>query len=824
MALKPRYKRRIFWSFLIFIGIAVLALILIPPMITLNGMKPKIEQAIEEQTGVKAKINGNINFSLLGRATIVAHDVDIAIGNVGALMFAVPLTSIFDLTGAPLTGDIAVYNANVKINTLIPKNFNHPIEIFNSNIRLKNRDFEIINATLENGNIIGTVRTQNHKYDIDFEQDLFYIRNQNDNLEIMGQLYSDGSVRGQIAMKTDNINQWFGFDEPKINNTINLTTKFEWDGDKGFYFKDISANKFNGNIDIMPNGDKKVQLKGNDIIYDLSFLFEPSRIFYKTNFDLDFYGNLKFGRYNFNHLKINAIGTNDNLQINNIIADDLAITGGTIDKDGAKNIMITLPYEGMPAMCLFSGTPDEWKCSEFTYGNYSGSLSVSGDKFEIFIQSNEPMPDRETMIRWAKKLGNYGKINFQFSDIGGSFEINQNEMKPTYTFAENKTLQWLNPNIKTIPEFMKNVYGDFKWQGDMMLFVPKTKSWTLELSKNYFRITGKSAKDWFSDIDLQSINDMEYIVSGTYNEDKISNLKIQIGGQEFTGSVSGNNITLRTNLLNVDTFMNQNFFDNYEELEFLTNSPILIPFSIPVNISLSSDKMIYNGNEYKNFVYALKSGVQTFSITDQSRGNLLATLRKEKNQYKIFIQLNRFIINGPLLSSAMPLNIKDTMITAEINMNTYGNIAHDIEYNLNGKMDLSFEGGYLTGLGIDNFYATAENLTTLNAEMALSKALEQGETRIKKMRIVGTYENGDFETTQPMELQFRHTDATGELQIRNNQMQAKINMLLRGTSSSPSPIELTILPDGRRGYSLSEIMTKIDPSFMRTFIQTHEKF
>ena len=357
-----------------------------------------------------------------------------------------------------------------------------------------------------------------------------------------------------------------------------------------------------------------------------------------------------------------------------------------------------------------------------------------------------------------------------------------------------------------------------------MLFVPKTKSWALELSKNYFRITGKSAKDWFSDIDLQSINDMEYIVSGTYNEDKISNLKIQIGGQEFTGSVSGNNITLRTNLLNVDTFMNQNFFDNYEELEFLTNSPILIPFSIPVNISLSSDKMIYNGNEYKNFVYALKSGVQTFSITDQSRGNLLATLRKEKNQYKIFIQLNRFIINGPLLSSAMPLNIKDTMITAEINMNTYGNIAHDIEYNLNGKMDLSFEGGYLTGLGIDNFYATAENLTTLNAEMALSKALEQGETRIKKMRIVGTYENGDFETTQPMELQFRHTDATGELQIRNNQMQAKITMLLRGTSSSPSPIELTILPDGRRGYSLSEIMTKIDPSFMRTFIQTHEKF
>lgn len=824
MALKPRYKRRIFWSFITLISIAILALVLVPPMITLNGMKPKIEQAITEQTGVEAKINGNINFSLLGRATIVAHDVDTTIGNIGALMFSVPLTSIFDLNNAPLTGDITVYNATATIHTLIPKSFNHPIEIHNSYVKFKNRDFEIISATLENGNLSGIVRTDNHKYDIDFEQDLFYVRNQNDKLEITGQLYADGSVRGHMTMETDNINKWFGFEEPKINKTIDLTTRFEWDGGQGFSFTDIHANNFTGNIEILPNGDKKVQLSAKDIDYDLSFLFEPSRIFYKTNFDLDFYGNLKFGRYYFKHLKINALGTNNNLQINNIIADDLALTGGIIDKEGAKDIMITMPYKGMPAMCLFSGTPDAWKCSKFTYGNYYGSLSVSGDKFEIFVQSNEPMPERETLIKWARELGNTGRINFQFSDIGGSFDISADDMKPTYTFAENKTLQWLNPNIQTIPKFMKNVRGDFKWKGEIMLFVPYSERWTLELTKTEFRITGKNAKEWLPNIDLQSLNNLEYVVSGTYNKDTISNLKIEIAGQEFTGSVSGEKITLHTKLLNVDAFMNQDFFDNYEELEFLTNAPIMLPFSLPVNLSLSADSMIYNGIEFKNFVYALKSDLQTFSITDKSRGNLLATLRKDKNQYKIFAQLNRFVINGNLLSSLMPLNIRDTTITAEINMNTFGNIAHDIEYNMSGNMDLSFEDGYLVGLGIDNFYATAENLTTLNAEFVLSNALEQGESWIKKMRIIGDYKNGDFKTTSPIELQLRHTDAIGSLEIVNNQMQAQFKMILRGTSPSPAPIELSISPTGKRGYSLSEIMINLDPSYMRTFVQTHDKF
>ena len=824
MALKPRYKRRIFWSLISLIGLIAIAIVIVPPMITLNSLKPKIEKTISEQTGVTAKINGNINFSLLGRATIVANDVDIQIGNIGALMFSVPLTSIFDIDNAPLTGDITVYNGNVSIDTLIPKDFNHQIDIYNTNVKFRNRNVEVIDATLENGNLIGTVRTDNHKYDIDVEQDYFTVKNQNANLEITGQLYADGSIRGQLAMKTDEINKWFGFSEPKIETTIDLTTDFSWDGGQGYSFKNIRANKFYGNIEIFPNGSKNIQLSGNDINYNMSFLLKPSRIFYRTQYDLDFYGQLQFGKYTFKHLKIDALGTTDKLEIKNIVADDIAMSGGYIDANGAKDVLITMPYEGMPSLCLFSGTPENWKCSDFSYGDFSGSLSVNGEEFEIFIQSNKPMPSRETLIKWAKKLGTHGKINFQFLDMAGSFEVKQDNIQPSYTFAQNKTLQWLNPNITYIPSFMSNVRGDFKWNGDIMTFAPESNRWTLELSKNTFKITGKNAKEWLPNLDLRSLNNLEYTISGSYKENTISNLVIEIAGHTFTGSFNNNNLTLKTKLLNLDSFVSQKFLDNYEEQEFLTNNPIMILFDIPINISLSADSIIYNGDEFKNFVYSLKPNIQTFSITDSDRGNLLTTLRKENNRYKIFAQLNRFLINGNLLSSAMPINVRDSIITAEINMTTFGNIAHDIKYNLSGDMDLSFEGGVLVGLGIDNFYASANNLTTLNAEYALANSLESGESAIKKMRIIGNYDDGNFETTSPLTLQLRHTDAQGSLSIINGQMQLSLDMILRGTSPSPSPISLEVLPDGNRSYSLSEIMRNFDPTFMKTFVNTHEKF
>lgn len=823
MGLKPRYKRRIFWTAVSLFGAGVLAVVFIPPMITLNSMKSRLEAAIAQQTGISAKINGDVHFSLLGRATIVAHDVSIPDGTIHSAMFAIPMHDIFDLENATISDHITIYGARLQIQELTPLGFGNDLSVNSSTVRFMDKDYEIIRGRIINGQFTGLVRTDQHKYEIEFENDEFFIRNQNDNLEIIGQLYSDGTARGELSIDTDDVNKWFEFSEPKINRPVAMTMNFVWDGGYGFDFTNIRADNFWGDIKLYPDGRKDIKLYSDDMEYDFTFLLNPNRIYYETKFDLDFHGKLKFVKREFEHLKINAVGTREKLQIGTIVADDIAIVGGTIDTDGAHDVMITMPMDGVRTMCLFSGTPEKWKCADFAYGDMSGSLSVDGDTFNLFVQSDSDMPDIAILRAQAARLGHRGVINFQFRDAAGTIELTDKDVKPKFTFAKNKTLSWIGLDLPFLPEFMTNAIGDFEWNGDTLAFKPYDGEWTLTTTDGDFYISGNNFKSWLPGIDLQSLNDLKYIVSGKYRRGAISNLEIKIAGHVFTGSAVGKSITLKTSVLDLDVFTNQNYIDNYDELEFLTMHPIMLPFEIPVDISLSTEKLIYSGDEYQNFVYALKRGTQTFSIADGARGNLLATITKNKNQYDIFAQLNRFKITGALLNSDMPLNVRDTLITAELDMHTSGQIAHDIAYNMSGNMDMTFEGGYITGLGLDDFYASAENIMTLNVEYALSAALDDGETQIKKMRIVGRYADGDFATTEPITLSVRHADATGALQIADGNMAAQLYIVMRGTAPTPAPIDFEITGNSRN-YSLSEIMRNFDPGFLRNFVKTHNRF
>ena len=824
MALKPRYKRRIFWTLMGIIGAIALAIIIVPPMITLNHFRPAIEKSIYEQMAVPAKLNGDIRFSLIGGATIVAHDVVVPTARIGGVMLSIPFTSFFDIENAKLKNAVVVYDADIQIDKLASANFNHTIEIYNSNIEFMGRNFHIVRAEFSNGKFHGIIRTDNHKYDVEFTGDTFNIKNKNNNLDITGQMYSDGTVRGHISIKTEDINAWFGFDAPRAKKPIKLTANFEWDGGKGYKLTNIITDHISGNIEVSPTGEKNIQLVSEDIDYDFSFLTKPGKLIQKTNLNIDFYGNLKFGKHTFKHLRIQATGESDILQIANVVVDDIAITGGTISADGANNIMIFMPIDGINSMCLFSGTPKKWNCSMFSYGDISGSIFVDGDKFDITVLSDTPMPNPDKILADLKKFGTHGRVSFQFSDIGGTYEINGNKTSVSYNFAKNKTLEFMGANIPFLPDFMKSDHGDFAWRGGMLTFTPYSGNWQLSQYDNYFYLTGNSFKAWFPNIDLQSINDSKYTVSGFYQDGKISNLTLNINDHKFTGSASDTSITLHTPLLSIDTFKNQAFIDNYAELEFRTNEPLMILFNIPASIALSAERMIYNGNEYKNFVYSLKPNAQTFSIMDTDRGNLLATIERDKTNYEIFAQLNRFMINGWLLSDHMPLNIRDTMITGQIALTTNGQIAHDIYYNLRGDLDLTFNGGVISGFGFDEFYASAENITSLNAEYALARALTTGETKLKQMQIIGDYERGNFITTQPAKISMRHTDGIGGFAITDGYMTAEFDLTLRGTAPVPATLQLSIMPDNTRSYSLSDIMRQIDPGFMRAFVKTHDKF
>ncbi len=825
MPIKPRHKRRTLWVIIILFALVITGLLVLPSFINLNKMRGRIESAIFAQTGVTTQIDGDITFGVLGRTTIIAHDVRLPHGTAKKLAFKIPFMGLFNPMGTTLNGEISATGARINLTSLAALNLKYDLAVHDSIVRFMDKDYYIINGVFKKGTFNGLVRTGQHKYDIRFHDKEFTVKNGNLNLNIHGELYPSGAASGTLEISTDKINSWFEFSEPKITRHVNLVTDFWWDGEYGFKFYDIKANNVQGNIDLESNGWRNINLSSDNTDFDFTFLARPNSILKNTRINIDFMGNLKFENRDFRHIKIDAVGTEQYVQIKEILADDTIFTGGTIDDKGAHDIMIKTNIDGTPTQCLFSGTPDKWECQKFKYGDISGVIKSNKNSIVANVTSNSKITTEE-IARYVARMGRKNaNIKFKFANIGGRLILDKNGSKTEYDYVYGKNLHWLNPHIKLLPDFMMQDTGNIIWTDKTMSFIPNSGEWSLTLQDNFFYLTGTSIKKWLPNIDLRSINDFAYVASGFYNDHgDISDLTIKLGGHVFTGSANSKGITLHTDTLVLDTFLNQDFFDHYEEMEFLANAPILLPFELDRNIYLTADTLIYNADAYKNFVYALKSGTQTFSITDNSRGNLLATIIRERSEYDIFMQLNRFVINGELLRRNFPLNIADTSITAEMQLHTSGHIAHDIWYNMTGDMDLTFDGGYLNGIGLDEFYANAINLSRLNVEDYLITALESGTTRIKNMRIIGKYERGNFATTTPLTISVRHADIIGALNITDNLMTAKLDISLRATAPDAVTVSVAVAPNGRRSYSLSEIMRYFDPAFMREFIKTHDRF
>ena len=261
MALKPRYKRRIAWTIVSIIAAILLAFVIAPSVITLNKFKPMIEQAIANQVDVDAKLNGDINFSLVSGAKIVAHDVSVPTAKIGSVLISVPFISLFNLSNPELESTVTIFDANIDITKLVPAQFNHTINIYDSNIRFIGRDFYIIRAKMHNNQFHGIIRSKNHKYEIEFSGNTFHITNKNNNLDITGDFFDNGTIRGHMSFETDDLNSWLDIAQPKFNKKFNVTLNFEWDGINSFKYTDIKANNITGNIETKSNGIKLIQLK-----------------------------------------------------------------------------------------------------------------------------------------------------------------------------------------------------------------------------------------------------------------------------------------------------------------------------------------------------------------------------------------------------------------------------------------------------------------------------------------------------------------------------------------------------------------------------------
>ena len=823
MSTKPKLRNKILLFLLSIIGILGLAIIIIPPQITLNSLKPTIENAIFSKTGIKAEIHGDVNFSLMGKAAVVAHNISVPNGVVSSVEFYFPLIDIFNIKKANISGNIYVNGASLYIEKIVPFEINNDIVVKNSKIKFLDKEYQIIDANLSKQNVEAIVRTDQHKYEIKSIGNKFIIKNKNNDLNLSGELFKDGSVQGHISIIAQDINRWFEFTTPQIKGQFPITADFSWNGEYGIKFDNISAHGVHGSIEFKNNGYKIIKLNAKNVNYDVSFFMKDPWILQNAAFDLNFYGDMTFMNQKINHLKLDTLSVDKQIKKNNIIVDNIHIWGGYVDKDGAHNVNVSGPLSGLHTKCLFNGTPTNWSCTKYSHGNNITSVfSVKDDVIDADVYSTAIYADMKPFVVTIRKLASSGEVRFYYPDMVGT--LKKDSYTVDYTRLDNKSLNQAKVSLKFLPDFMKDEPGDFVWVSGVMIFTPNSKQWQLSKSTDFFILRGENFKRLTRKVDLQAFNDLPYVLSGIYKNGNISDFTVEIAGHKLTGILSGKSITLKTEVLDFTPFANEAFIEKFEELSFFTNHPILLPFETNVNIALSANKVIYKDTEYNNFVYSLRDNVQTFSISDSNRGNLLATINKNNTKYAINIQLNKFVFDKKILPQNMPLNLSNTSVTAEIKLKTYGKIAHDIISNINGTFDASFDGGRLYGLGIASFYASAPTLTILSGEYALYKALTSGITPIKKMHIVGTYEKGNISTKTPLTISMPHTNATGTFEINNNEMTAKLELFLRGISASPEPIDLIIYPNNSRDFSLSEIMLHFDPGYMRAFGKSHKQF
>ena len=824
MNIKPRHKRRFFWGAVILLGLCIIGIICIPPFINLNKMRPILEAKLYEQTGIQTKINGNINFSLLGSATIVAHDITVPNGKIGSISFSVPLSQMFNLQDATLNQTILVNNANLEITDLFPNIVSHEIFVSNISLKFMNHDYKIIRGVLAENKFDGHIRTPQHKYDVNYQDGEFVIINSNDNLHIRGTLFPDGGAAGEMSIATDDINKWFEFEYPKIDEPVNLTMDFNWDGKYGFDFTNIHANNYRGSVQLLDSGINVIDFNSANANIDLSFIMQDKNMLNKTDIKLNLDGNIKFNEYNFTKFMMIAMGRNNKLELNHVATDTFELYGGTYDNNGLHNTKLQIKNLPEKFICNFTGNQKKWECQNYKYGNITGNISVDNGIFKITAKSMDKMPQLKTIRDLTSRIGDNGTIEFTFSDQAGTLVITKKQMIPKYRYAKHITLPDINMNLKFLPTFMSTQTGVYTTQDNKKTFIPDNQQWMLEINGDNFIITGLDFKHWLPNMDLRFLNTMPYAISGTFSNENISDLNIMLAGQLFTGNATKSGWTLEINELDLDKFINPSFTNNFEEQKFLTNHPLATLFDLPINISLSADSVILKDNKYANFVYSLKPNTQVLSVSDNDRGHLLAIIEKDKFNYDISIQLNKFKFAEQFLQFESPLNIENSTVTAEIKLKTSGQTANDLLYNLNGDMDITFIGGEITGLGFDKFYASADNLSVLNAEYALASALENGKTKIKSLKIVGKYNNGDFETTRPLTISMRHVEGVGAIFINNKITTGTFDFIMRGTAPKPAKVSLDINENGRRKYVITELINNLDIGFMRAFIRTHNKF
>ncbi|MDR2770095.1 MAG: AsmA family protein [Rickettsiales bacterium] len=848
-----RYK--IFWYGAIGVALLAMAYLTVPPLLNLSRYRADFSSAVSSFAGMPASVDGDMKLSLLGRPMIALDNVRIGDIKIKSMRFRISWKSILDLSNADIASAVKIDGARLVIKNLSMPDFGRRLLISNSIINYEGKDYEIIEGSLETGKLSARVRTDQHKYGLEVSGGDFIIRNNDEELAISGRLDADGrgavSAMGTLSINSRNMNEWFDFAYPRLRERTKLKMNFFWDGRGYFDFSEISGTSgrasFSGRIRLWyedgRQDHKSVRLRIENADLDLSFLTEAPDFLYRSDFNVVMSGRIKtpvpqIGAIKSLSAKI-ASSKEPEIEIQAFKAagDKISVSAsGRLIGAGAENLDLAF-YQTEPAQsmrCVLSGAVNNWECRRWSFSSEkmsaSGSIKVGENDFFLSFDSSDMRPDLSDLDGIKKYVSDRaGIINFRIGGAEGKAEIKDGARRVEYV-QKNVELSSLPVSLPLPRKMLKtlgNIAADIS--GDKISFVFKAADWTFSADEGGgFAISHKSAADLLSALTGKpppafAKAGVPIVITGKYSASLIKDLKIKIADMILEGAMIDGTLTLKTDFLDLDSVLDKAWFDNFADNQYLAGDPLLAPFDFVAGLAVTADKVKLNDSTYAGFLYSLGGGVQNLSISDSQNGRMVLSVEKDKSKYRYLVQLAGFLVRGKLFGVGSQINIENTTVTAEAELESFGLTAHDIRRNMAGMIEASFDGGIIFGLGTDGFYDNANKYGKLDAEDALSKALGSGKTAIKEMRITGEYAGGDFRTSKPFLLTVRHGDITGNFSIKSDLPVIRANILLRGTSPAPKPVALTIDHKGRI-YSLSDILRDLDLDYLREFVRSHDRF
>lgn len=825
--MRRKTRARIIWFSAICAAVACTAALMFPVFSDFSYLKAGI------QNELGAKVKGDVKIVLLPRPMLRAHDVELMrddfFVSANSVQFPIKISDLFNSKNISVPDKIGMRGGRFIRGDI-------SLSDITGRIATTGFDFE------------GSFTADGRKYTAVFRRGRTIIENKSLNFRVEADYKLTGNfaeISGNFKGSFPNLEDWmagfgFSFGEPAARPWA-ITADFVWDKE--------NLNLTNMNLsttDALFAGRAKIPHDHNGV----------------ESFDLDMIdGNLKYlSDPNLKSKKINVSGSGNftafgqaakrilvqsapdengktflNLDISN---DDFSYRAKGLMKDGlAQNIQLSMYRKNtddaaapLSVQCDgFSGRPDlNWKCDKFyvstTDAKLTGSAVLSPEIFnaeiyemsgikseaELFQKIDERFGANKSIeiqtplgYKYARQMDGYIMFSGQgdLSDL--PFEIDLAKFVP-------KNLELSGEVFASIEKEDQQLrIGNDEAKLVLTRFGDKTAFY---LATNDF---AKIAAKMFPGLQTNFIRpNLQFAFSGNFFDGKFDEITMIIGSQKFTGRGADGSAEFKTDLIDFDALINPEFIDNFEQARFLNQDPVLALFGIKnIDLILTADNMILGGKSYQNFIYSKTGDAQKISANSGDTGTLLAEIvRRGAAEFEVSVRAGRWPISG-FFDEKAGMDIKDSIMSADVFVATYGLTANDVWNNMEGSADLVFDGGILRGANTG--IIRSNDLTRGNLADFLSAAFAPAaQMKIENLHLPIKISGREISSSAPFNLTAVSGQIAGLLKIGAGGYSAKISVDFRGANPNPRAIEMQI-DNGYANFDLDNAQRAIDPDYIK---------